>query len=104
MDIYRIKYHLQPLQLFKVHELKGRLLVAPRYLVDSFLALTVRHSTHAFYRGQQSQAVELYATSARQTVMDLASQGIPRLEIVQALCLLVLVDITGESIGRLTSS
>ncbi|KAH6993100.1 hypothetical protein EDB82DRAFT_428505 [Fusarium venenatum] len=67
---------------------------------DNFLALTVRHSTHAFYRGQQARAVEYYTSSAQQTVISLASQGIPRLEVVQSICLLVLVDIAACKPGR----
>lgn len=70
----------------------------PRYLFESFLALTVRYSTHGFYQGQELQAVEYYASSAQQTVTTLASQGIPKLEVVQALCLLVLVDVAGRPI------
>ena len=84
------------MQLFKLSDLKQYLNSAPRYLFDSFLALTVRYSTHDFYRGQELQAVEHYASLAQQTVTFIASQGIPKLEVVQALCLLVLVDVAGE--------
>ncbi|RGP77230.1 hypothetical protein FLONG3_4745 [Fusarium longipes] len=93
-NIYQLlQHHLQPLLLFKLPDLKRYLHSAPRYLKDSFLALTARYSTHAFYQGQQAQAVEFYVSSAQQTVTGLALQGIPRLEIVQSLCLLVLVDV-----------
>jgi hypothetical protein len=56
----------------------------------------VRYSTHDFYSHQEVQAAEYYASSAQQTVTCLASQGIPKLEVVQALCLLVLVDVAGK--------
>ncbi|KAM0500860.1 hypothetical protein ACHAP8_004577 [Fusarium lateritium] len=91
------KHHLQPLLLFKLPDLKLYLNAAPKYLLDSFLALTVRYSTHAFYWDQQARAVEYYSSSAQQTVISLASQGIPRLEVVQSLCMLVLVDIADHT-------
>ncbi|KAF4341228.1 hypothetical protein FBEOM_4826 [Fusarium beomiforme] len=100
IDIYRVKLHLQPLQLFTLPELKDSLISGPRYLLDSFLALTVRYSTHDFFRDQQAKAVEYYASSAQHEVTVLASHGIPKLEIVQALCLLVLVDVTTCKPGR----
>ncbi|KAF5601433.1 hypothetical protein FPANT_1804 [Fusarium pseudoanthophilum] len=96
IEIYRVKLHLQPLQLFSISELKDTLASAPQYLLYSFLALTVRYSTHEFFNGKQANAVELYGSSAQQEVAILATQGIPKLEIVQALCLLVLVDVAGE--------
>jgi hypothetical protein len=95
IEIYRVKLHLQPLQLFTLPELKVSLTSAPKYLLYSFLALTVRYSTHDFFNGQQAKVVEFYGSSAQQEVAILASQGIPKLEIVQALCLLVLVDVAG---------
>ncbi|KAI1055316.1 hypothetical protein LB505_009480 [Fusarium chuoi] len=99
IEIYRVKLHLQPLQLFNISELKDTLTLAPRYLLYSFLALTVRYSTHDFFNGKQAKAVELYGSSAQQEIAILASQGIPKLEIVQALCLLVLVDVAGKCIS-----
>lgn len=100
IEIYRVKLHLQPLQLFSISELKDTLASAPRYLLYSFLALTVRYSTNEFFNGKQAKAVELYGSSAQQEVAILASQGMPKLEIVQALCLLVLVDVAGNSISN----
>lgn len=60
------------------------------------MALALRFGTHDFYLGQEVTAIEFYATSAQQAVGRLASQGIPELEVVQSLCLLVLVDVSGE--------
>ncbi|KAI7763273.1 hypothetical protein LZL87_012890 [Fusarium oxysporum] len=100
IEIYRVKLHLQPLQLFKISELRDTLTSAPQYLLYSFLALTVRYSAHGFFNGKQVKAVELYGSSAQQEVAILASQGIPKLEIVQALCLLVLVDVAACKPGR----
>lgn len=94
-----MKLHLQPLQLFNIAELRDTLNSAPRYLLYSFLALTVRYSAHDFFSDNRSKAVELYGSSAQQEVAILASQGIPKLEIVQALCLLVLVDVAGKYIS-----
>ncbi|KAG4283290.1 hypothetical protein FPRO04_13275 [Fusarium proliferatum] len=100
IEIYRVKLHLQPLQLFNIAELRDTLNSAPRYLLYSFLALTVRYSAHDFFSDNRSKAVELYGSSAQQEVAILASQGIPKLEIVQALCLLVLVDVAACKPGR----
>ncbi|KAF5973184.1 hypothetical protein FBULB1_8439 [Fusarium bulbicola] len=100
IEIYRVKLHLQPLQLFNISELKEILTLAPQYLLYSFLALTVRYSVHDFFNGKQLRAVELYGSSAQQEVSILASQGIPKLETVQALCLLVLVDVAACKPGR----
>jgi hypothetical protein len=95
IEIYRIKIHLQPLQLFKLPDVKCYLTSSPQFLLSSFLALTVRYSTHNFYKGQESKAVEFYTDSAHQAVISLASQGIPKIEVIQALCMLVLVDVAG---------
>ncbi|CAG7558255.1 unnamed protein product [Fusarium equiseti] len=100
IDTYRIRHHLQPLQLFKLPNLKRYLASAPRFLFESFLALTVRYSTHDFYQSQELQAVEHYASSAQQAVTSIASQGIPKLEVIQALCLLGLVDVAACKPGR----
>ncbi|KAF4964774.1 hypothetical protein FSARC_7373 [Fusarium sarcochroum] len=100
VEVYRIKFHLQPLQLFELRDLKRLLTTSPRFLLWSFLALTVRYSNHDFYTGQEAEAVEYYASSAQQAVTSLASEGIPKLEIVQALCILVLVDVAACKPGR----
>ncbi|KAF4416345.1 hypothetical protein FACUT_12641 [Fusarium acutatum] len=100
IEIYDVKLHLQPLQLFNISELRDTLTSAPKYLLYSFLALTVRYSAHDFFNGKQVEAVELYGSSAQHDVAILASQGIPKLEIVQALCLLVLVDVAACKPGR----
>jgi hypothetical protein len=55
----------------------------------------VRYSTHDFYKGQEVKAAEFYTGLAHQAVISLAYQGIPKIEVVQALCMLVLVDVAG---------
>ncbi|KAF4993081.1 hypothetical protein FGRMN_6696 [Fusarium graminum] len=105
LEIYRVKLHLQPLQLFKLDDLQDHLSTSSQFFLYSFLALTVRHSAHDFYKGREAAAVDFYANSAHQTVISLASQGVTRIEVVQALCMLVLVDIAGRawmSIGTLS--
>lgn len=94
--MYRIKLHLQPLQLFKLAGLRDHLLASSQFLRWSFLALLLHFSSHDFYSGQEAEATAFYTTSSRQEVTSLASQGIPRLEVVQALSLLVLVDVAGK--------
>ncbi|KAF5669989.1 hypothetical protein FHETE_4672 [Fusarium heterosporum] len=100
LAIYRIKFHLQPLQLFKLNDLKDDLKTSSQFLLYSFLALTVRHSTHDFYKDQKAAAVDLYANSAHQIVISLASQGVTRIDVIRALCMLVLVDVAACKPGR----
>ncbi|SPJ74242.1 uncharacterized protein FTOL_03972 [Fusarium torulosum] len=100
IEIYRTKIHLQPLQLFRLPDLKNYLSSSPQFLLWSFLALTVRHSTHDYYKGQEVKAAEFYADLAHQAVISLAYQGIPKIEVVQALCMLVLVEVAACKPGQ----
>jgi hypothetical protein len=52
-------------------------------------------SSHGFYDGKQSQAASYYTSSAVVTTQQLASEGKPRVELIQALCMLSLKDIKG---------
>ena len=97
MEVYRATVHLQPLPLFNLEGLQARLMASPQFLLWSFLALTLTFSSHEFYRGSESEAIKFYARSAADTVMRLAAEGIPRLEILQSLCLLAFRDIKGKS-------
>lgn len=96
VEVYRIKLHFQPLQLFRLVGLRDHLLTSPQFLRWSFLALTLHFSSHEFYSGCEAEAIEFYGTSSRQEATGLALQGIPRLEVLQALSLLVLVDVAGK--------
>lgn len=95
IEVYRLKIHLQPLQLFILPGLRQYLLEKPRFLRWSFLALVLHFTSHDFFSGREVEAIELYSTASRQDVTSLALQGMPRLEVLQALSLLVLVDVSG---------
>ena len=94
--MYRNKLHYQPLQLFKLIGLRGYILTSPQFLRWSFLALILHFGSHEFYLGREAEAVEFYSTSSRQEITSLALRGIPNLEVLQALSLLVLVDVAGK--------
>lgn len=96
VEVYRTKLHFQPLQLFRLVGLREYLLASPQFLRWSFLGLILHFSSHEFYSGREAEAIEFYSTSSRQEVTSLALQGIPRLEVLQALSLLVLVDVAGK--------
>lgn len=95
--IYRTTFHLQPLPLFSLDYLQTRLISAPEYLLNSFLALTVPFSDHEFYSGdKKATAIRLYTRSAENLVMSLAFDGAPRLEAEQCLCLLAMNNMLGQ--------
>ncbi|KAH6951902.1 hypothetical protein DER45DRAFT_587567 [Fusarium avenaceum] len=97
---YGTTVHLQPLPLFDLGNLTAKLASAPRYLVHSFLALMLEFSSHGFYDGKQQQAASYYNGSAVATTQQLASEGKPRVELIQALCMLSLKDIKGGDLAR----
>lgn len=91
--------HLQPLPLFRLEDLQKYLTTAPRFLLWSFLALTLTFSNHEFYGGRVSEAIEFYTQSAHDTVIKLAAEGVTRLEVTQSMCLLALRYVEGECGG-----
>ncbi|KAF4996693.1 hypothetical protein FGRMN_4351 [Fusarium graminum] len=95
VDIYSSTVHLQPLPLFEPHNLGKLLDSAPQYLLHSFLALMLDFSTHRFYGNKHSEAAAYYTRSAVSSTQQLASEGKPKVEVIQALCLLTLKDIRG---------
>ncbi|KAF5664352.1 hypothetical protein FHETE_7109 [Fusarium heterosporum] len=100
VEIYSSTIHLQPLALFEPHNLGTLLDSAPLYLLHSFLAIMLDFSTHIFYGNKHSEAAAYYTHSAVSTTQQLASEGKPRVEIVQSLCLLALKDIRGGKLTR----
>lgn len=94
---YGTTVHLQPLPLFDLDNLTAKLGSSPRYLVHSFLALMLEFSSHRFYHGKQEQAASYYTGSAVATTQQLASEGKPRVELIQALCMLSFRDIKGKT-------
>lgn len=89
--------HLQPLPLFDIDQLRTLLRSAPTYLLWSFLALTVSVSDHDYYREKKHEAVSIYTSSAENVIPALTFEGIPKLEILQSLCLLALKHILGTT-------
>ncbi|KAF4952974.1 hypothetical protein FSARC_12513 [Fusarium sarcochroum] len=92
VSAYREKLYCQPLPLFDPRRLQLKIGTLPHYLRWSFLALTLHFSSHSFYYGLESKAIEYYTTSARSIVVDMAAEGLVQLEVMQALCLLALCD------------
>ncbi|KAH6986645.1 hypothetical protein EDB80DRAFT_756413 [Ilyonectria destructans] len=93
IEIYHQKLYFQPLPLFDIAILRSKFQLFPRYLRWVFLALTLKFSNHYFYDTKEPQAIEFYTTSCRNIVMEQASDGVKKLEILQSLCLLALCEI-----------
>lgn len=87
--------HLQPLPLFRPSDLSQHLTSFPSFLQHTCIALALSLKPHPIYSDRHAEAVDYYQRSARETVNNLALQGIPALEVSQALCLLILLDILG---------
>ncbi|KAF4332161.1 hypothetical protein FBEOM_14053 [Fusarium beomiforme] len=92
--------HLQPLPLFELASLEERLQNAPRYILHSFLALMLEFSTHRFYQSKHAEAASYYNHSAAATTKRLAAEGQPRVEIVQALCMIAFRDLAVSELSR----
>ncbi|KAM5368920.1 hypothetical protein ACJA88_010860 [Fusarium oxysporum] len=92
VNAYREKIYFQPLPLFDPKRLQLKTGTLPQYLRWSFLALSLHYTSHNFYYGLEAKAIEYYTTSARSVVVDMAAEGLVKLEVMQALCLLALCD------------
>ncbi|KAF4980632.1 hypothetical protein FZEAL_3381 [Fusarium zealandicum] len=92
VSIYRQKLYFQPLPLFDPRNLQDELRSAPHFLRWSFLALALHHVSPSFYYGLESKAIEYYTTSARSIAVDMAAEGVAKLETLQALCLIALCE------------
>ncbi|PWY93101.1 hypothetical protein BO94DRAFT_359431 [Aspergillus sclerotioniger CBS 115572] len=88
--VYRRTLHLQPLPLFNIDTLRTHLTRAPEFLLWSFLALALTFSSHEFYQNKESEARKFYTQSAEEAVLKMAIEDIPRVEVIQSLCLLAL--------------
>uniref|UniRef100_A0A8H7KEM0 Zn(2)-C6 fungal-type domain-containing protein n=1 Tax=Bionectria ochroleuca TaxID=29856 RepID=A0A8H7KEM0_BIOOC len=86
IQVYQWSAHLQPIPLFRSQGLKDELLSSPRYLLHSFLALTLSLKSHVYYP-DSAIAVEHYTMSAEAMTRILSVQGVARLEVIEALCL-----------------
>ncbi|PTD06532.1 hypothetical protein FCULG_00007276 [Fusarium culmorum] len=87
VEVYSIKLHLQPLPLFELECLRGMLPVAAGYLRYSFLTLMLEFTSHSYYSSKHEEASKFYRHSAEAATQQLAGQGKPTAEIMQALCM-----------------
>lgn len=101
IEVYRTRIHFQPLPLFNLEGLRDRLATSPRFLLHSFLALSLNFDSHEFYRGKEQEAVQLYSRSAEDATMKLAVEGISKIEVIESLCLLAVKDLIGKVSGSL---
>lgn len=95
VGVYKKKIHLQPLPLFAEPDIAVKLSNGPQYLLWSFMTLMLQFSTHEYFNGQESIADDFYSRKAEQIVMEMASEGVPTTELIQALCLIVLKHLKG---------
>ena len=65
--------------------------------------MSLHYTSHKFYYGLEAKAIEYYTTSARSVVVDMAAEGLVKLEVMQTLCLLALCDHIGTFILMLFS-
>ncbi|WKT51592.1 hypothetical protein QSH57_016562 [Fusarium oxysporum f. sp. vasinfectum] len=100
IDVYRVKPHIQPLPLFNIGTLREVLANAQPYLVWSFVALTLPLSSPEYPGHPDPETVARDTQSAESTVMRMATDGIPRLDVVQSLCLLALKDVMENMLNR----
>ncbi|KAJ3524549.1 hypothetical protein NM208_g10269 [Fusarium decemcellulare] len=100
VDVYRFKLHLQPLPLLCPQKLAWQLITGPRFLLWAFMALTMNFSTHEFYEGQESIAINFYTRLAEDSAMQLVFEGIPTPELAQALCLIALKYIRTQKLSK----
>ncbi|KAB8208572.1 hypothetical protein BDV34DRAFT_189838 [Aspergillus parasiticus] len=100
VEVYRTRIHFQPLPLFNLEGLRDRLATSPRFLLHSFLALSLNFGSHEFYRGREQEAVQFYTRFAEDGTMKLAVEGISKIEVIESLCLLALKDLFGQRPAR----
>ncbi|KAJ1717842.1 hypothetical protein NYO67_196 [Aspergillus flavus] len=100
VEVYRTRIHLQPLPLFNLEGLRDRLANSPRFLLHSFLALSLNFGSHGFFRGREQEAVQFYTRSAQDGTMELAVEGISKVEVIESLCLLAVKDLIGQRPAR----
>ncbi|GKZ25930.1 hypothetical protein AbraIFM66951_002460 [Aspergillus brasiliensis] len=73
-----------------MNTLQSDLTKAPEFLLWSFLSLLLQFSSHEYYHNKEADARNFYSHSAEQAVVKMAVEGIPRVEVLQSLCLLAL--------------
>lgn len=86
VQVYQKKLHLEPLPLFELQDLQENLRDSPQFPLWGFLGLVLSFSSHEYYQGQELEAIELYTRSVEVNLMKLAAEGIPRIEVIQTLC------------------
>ena len=96
IETYRTTIHLQPLPLFSMANIKDNLKKASKYVLWSFLALTLPFRRNGFYHDQEADAIEFYVKEAEVSVHKLAAEGAYSPELIQSLCLLSLIYMRGK--------
>ena len=96
VDVYNKTIHLQPLPVFVEPDVAVKIRNGPQYLLWSFMSLMLQFSTHQYFHGQESIAADFYSKKSEQTVMEMASEGVPTTELIQALCLITLKHLKGK--------
>lgn len=92
IDTYNTMIHLQPFPLFDPATLLSQLMRWPRYLQNSFLAITLIFSDHPVYFDGEYKAAETYSDLARNEVIPLTTEETSSIEVIKSLCLLALYD------------
>lgn len=87
--------YFQPLPLFSIDGFRARLDVIPRFLRFSFLALALHSSTHPFFSGFQTEAINYFSASAQRAIDDSLEGGYTNIEVLQALCWVSLYLVKG---------
>jgi hypothetical protein len=89
--VYLRDIHLQPLPIFDSRSLQEHLSGSPSFVRYGFYSLTM--SFMDCFEQTDSGSMESYADSARQQAILLAASGDPRVDVLQTLCMLALIDI-----------
>ncbi|UPK99703.1 hypothetical protein LCI18_010638 [Fusarium solani-melongenae] len=100
IEVYRLRLHLQPLPLLCLQNLAPQLLTGPRFLLWAFMALMMNLSTHEFYEDNELTSKNLYARLAEDATMQLVFEGVPTVELTQALCLVALKHIRTQQLAQ----
>ncbi|CAH0043017.1 unnamed protein product [Clonostachys rhizophaga] len=92
---YQLRIHFQPLPLYNPSTLYDDLEFLPPLLRLAFAAITFKFADNPLYRGWEGPVGDVYLKRCRENVMELALDGVSKLEVLQALCLLALCEIKG---------
>lgn len=101
VKLFAYHCHCQPLPLFHIEHLLESAETYNWEVLLAILAVALRFSDDVAFHGDKLQHSHIYAEKAIQLVMRKVAAGEVRISSLQALCLLVFVDLTGSSIGKI---